>query len=38
MKNFWLIFAGAAAGMILTGAVVAAGLWWWLGCEGWSIC
>lgn len=38
MKNFWLVFAGAAAGMIVTAVVVGAGLWWWLGCDGWSFC
>ncbi len=31
MKNFWLIFTGVAVGMILTGAVVGAVFWWWLG-------
>lgn len=38
MKNFWLVLFGAVAGMILTALVVGALLWWWLSCDGWSIC
>jgi hypothetical protein len=38
MKHFWLIFTCIAVGMILTGAIVGAAFWWWLGCTGLSIC
>lgn len=38
MKGFWLLFAGTAVGMVLTAIVVAAALWWFLACDGWSFC
>lgn len=36
--RYWLIFAGAAGGMIGIAGLLVLFAWWWLGCEGWSIC